>query len=483
MCRYVRYAVDLVGFCFGLVSVGPYTDGYCVRTAPEGGLMLGRPIRRPFAAQGATVSRAVATACIAVLAVAGCSSQEPATRVDQPGQQITETPVQHEHASQAAEVNAVDLRAKLEQSLAQHAILTVRLTRARLRNDVDLAQTAEAALTKNTEDMGALVGSVYGPKAAEQFEKLWFSHVTSLFNYSRGVAENNADVTTQARAELADYTVNLSKFLEDATKQAAPASVVRAELQKHVDQLLQQTDAYAAGDYGRAFALERESYAHMFPLGKALATGIVTGHGTGIPAEYDSPAQQLRSRLGMLLGEHAELAVDAMRSGVTNSPDFPAAAAALDGNTGELTSAIESLFGGEGAAKFQTLWADHIDAFVGYTQGLATKDTAGKEAARARLQQFNADFAAFLSTSTQGRLAAPALADAFVMHEDLLIRQIDAYAERDYRAAHQVSYDAFQHMFVLAADAATAIGDTVAAQSPEGGAQTGGGTAAEPSAR
>jgi hypothetical protein len=41
------------------------------------------------------------------------------------------------------------------------------------------------------------------------------------------------------------------------------------------------------------------------------------------------------------------------------------------------------------------------------------------------------------------------------MDEDLLMRQIDAYAKRDYRPAHQLSYDAFAHVFVLAADAAT----------------------------
>jgi hypothetical protein len=50
----------------------------------------------------------------------------------------------------------------LEQLLAQHAIVTVRLTRARLRDDADLAQTAEEALTKNTDELGAVVESAYG---------------------------------------------------------------------------------------------------------------------------------------------------------------------------------------------------------------------------------------------------------------------------------------------------------------------------------
>jgi hypothetical protein len=385
----------------------------------------------------------------------------------------------HENAAQPASVGAVDLRAKLEAYLGQHAILTVRLTRARLRDDGDLAQTADAALTKNTQDIGALVESAYGAEAADSFEELWFQHVTYLFDYARGVADGDAEVQAQARTELDDYVGQLSEFVATATNNGAPAAAVHHELQTHVDQLVEQTDAYASEDYDRAFALERESYAHMFPLGKALAAGIVTGSGTALPADFDSPARQMQSSLGMALGEHAELAVDAMRSGLSGAPDFPAAAAALDANTREITAVIESIFGAEGASAFMTLWADHIDAFVKYTQAVASEDQALEDASRARLEQFNADFAAFLATATQDRLGAPALADAFVMHENFLLQQIDAYAQRDYSTAHELAFEAYQHMFALAAQLATAIGETVAAQSPQGGPETGqGGMAA-----
>jgi hypothetical protein len=435
-----------------------------------------RPIRRPFA--GSRVAAVGVAACLGVAVLSGCSSEWTTVQNEHASQATAESAAVHEHGSGAAAVKAVDasdLRAKLEQLLGQHAILTVRLTRARLRGDGDLAQSADAALGRNTADLGKLIGTVYGAEAAEKFEQMWYGHVTYLFNYSRGVVDKDEAVQSQARRQLDDYTTNLSQFLEAATKKAAPASVVAAALRMHVDQLLQQVDAYARGDYGRAFALERESYAHMFPLGKTLAAGILTGGGAGLPADFDSPARQLQSRLGLLLGEHAELAVDAMRSGISNSPDFPAAGAALDGNTREITAMIDSVFGAASAGSFQQLWADHIDAFVTYTQAVAAGDAALENTATERLKEFNAHFAAFLSTSTQGRLGAPALTDAFVMHEDLLIRQINAFAERDYSTAYQLSFDAYQHMFALAAQAATAIGDTATAQSPTGGPQTGGG--------
>ena len=432
-----------------------------------------RPIRRPFA--GPRAAAVGVAACMAVAVLPGCSAQWAADQDEHASEPTAEAAAVHDHSSGAAAVKAVDasdLRAKLEQLLGQHAILTVRLTRARLRGDGDLAQSADAALGENTADLGELIGTVYGAEAAEKFEKMWFGHVTYLFNYSRGVADKDEAAKSQARRQLDDYTTNLSQFLEAATKKAAPASVVAAELRMHVEQLLQQVDAYARGDYDRAFALERESYRHMFPLGKALAAGILIGEGT-LPGDFDSPARQLQSRLGLLLGEHAELAVDATRSGISNSADFPAAAAALDRNTREITAMIESVFGAASAGSFQALWADHIDAFVTYTQALVAGSADLENAATERLKGFNVYFAAFLSTSTQGRLGAPALADAFVTHEDLLLRQINAYAERDYSTAYQLSFDAYQHMFALAAQAATAIGDTATAQSPTGGPQTG----------
>jgi hypothetical protein len=59
------------------------------------------------------------------------------------------------------------------------------------------------------------------------------------------------------------------------------------------------------------------------------------------------------------------------------------------------------------------------------------------------------------------------------MHEDLLFQQINAYAEQDYSTAHRVAYDAYTHMFAVAAQAATAIGETMMARTPKGGAETG----------
>ena len=297
------------------------------------------------------------------------------------------------------------------------------------------------------------------------------------FDYARGVAENDPEVQAEAVEGLDGYLDGLSTFLAEATNDALPASTVHHELQMHVDQLIQQTDAYAAGDYVRAFELERQSYAHMFPLGKTLAAGIVTGTGATLPEDFDSPAVRCSRSSAWRWASTRSSPSTPCAPGWPDSRTSPQRA--LDTNTREITGVIESIFGAEAATAFQALWADHIDAFVGYTTALASGDEALETQSRARLEQFNASFSAFLATAVQDRLGASSLDEAFVAHEDFLLRQIDSYAARDYSTAHELSFDAYQHMFALAAQLSTAIGDTVAARSPEGGMQTGlGGTAA-----
>ena len=178
-----------------------------------------RLIRRRSAVT--TVAAVGVAASVAVTGLVGCSSGSAVDRSESVGRPSAEAAHVHEHQEQppaAAKLTAVELRAQLEQLLGQHAFLAVRLTRSRLRGDEDLAQSADAALSKNTADLGELIGSVYGADAAEQFEQLWFRHVTYLFNYARGVADNDAAVKSEARRNLDEYTTALSTFVETATK-------------------------------------------------------------------------------------------------------------------------------------------------------------------------------------------------------------------------------------------------------------------------
>ncbi len=373
------------------------------------------------------------------------------------------------------ELTPVALRTRLEQLLGQHVGLTLRLMRARMRGDPDFAEAAVAALNRNTDDLADAVGAVYGRDGARAFSELWFNHTRSFFRYAKGLAEKNRQARRAARGELDRYRKDFGAFVESATDGDLAARPVAEALEVHIDQLLGAADAYADGDYERAFALQRRAYEHMFPTGKALAGGFRDDLPGEFPVVVDNPRSQLRSALGLLLGEHLELAVDAMRAGVTGAPEFEAAAGALNANTEDLTAAMDGVFGRRRARQFNNLWSDHIDLFVDYTVALAEGDQSGRRRARRGLNRYQKDFGAFVSRATRGQVEAAAVTRHMEVHDRQLIEQIDAYAAEDYERAHTLAYSAYQDIFDAAADLARGISGATRGRLPAGGAQTGAG--------
>jgi hypothetical protein len=69
------------------------------------------------------------------------------------------------------------------------------------------------------------------------------------------------------------YIEAFSGFLADAT--GLPQAALRTSITEHVQQLKGQIDAYAAGDYAKAYMLLREANAHMWMTGDTLAAAIV----------------------------------------------------------------------------------------------------------------------------------------------------------------------------------------------------------------
>jgi hypothetical protein len=405
------------------------------------------------------------------VAPSGAGEPAPSGEMSAPGGALSST---------AAESPA-DAALQLEALLGQHSVLAADMMRGRIRNDEDFGQAANAAINRNTDDLAGVVGSLRGEQAASEFRTRWAEHVTELFNYSRGLATNDAAVRDDARAELVEYEGELAEFFSSASQGRLPVEAARTAVLTHVDHLVQQADAYAAHDYGRADDLYRESYSHTFGIGHVLAATLLPPEQA---ATLEQPSWRLRSELDRLLGEHVALAVAALRAGATNSPDFAAAADALNGNTSDLTEAMGTLFGGPAGQQFMSLWADHIDQLVGYTAGVAGNDSGSRDAALGKLRDFENRLAGFLDSATGSKVHSADLAKAFLAHDEMLTRQVDAVAGRDYRQAHELAYDTYQDMFGLSRQLSDAFGETVAARLPQGGMRTGaGGMAGAPGTR
>ena len=122
-----------------------------------------------------------------------------------------------------------------------------------------------------------------------------------------------------------------------------------------------------------------------------------------------------------------------MERGFDGSPDFDAAAAALDKNTVALGDMIGGAFGDEAKATFLAQWRRHIGFFVNYVTALAKKDDAGQAEAKKGLDGYIAEHGEFLAGATG--LPADAVKAQLQMHVDELLKTIDAYAAGDYDAA------------------------------------------------
>ena len=295
----------------------------------------------------------------------------------------------------------------------------------------------------------------------------------SAYPPGRGLATDDAAARDEARAQLVQYENDVANFFSSASQDRLPREAARAAALAHVDHLVQQADAYAAGDYGRANDLYRQAYTHLFQAGHPLAAGLL---GPDQAASLQEPSWRLRSELNRLLGEHVALAVPALRAGATNSPDFPQAAAALNGNTSDLSAAMGTLFGAPAGQQFMTIWADHIDQLMSYTAAVAANDEGRREAALGRLREFETRLAGFLDSATgSGAAHSTDLATAFLAHNEMLTQQVDAFSGKDYPRAHALANDTYQDMFDLARQLSDVFGESVAARLPQGGAPAGAG--------
>jgi hypothetical protein len=418
-------------------------------------------------------SLALAMALLLALAVLATASPSTSSTVPLSSTSAGTHTAQAGLAQTAGDVSAADLRITLERQLGQHALLAVEAMRAGV-SGADHFEAAGASLAQNTEDLTDSIRLVYGDEGAEAFNELWSDHIDFFVQYTVGVAEGDQEAQDTALERLDQYRQDFGGFLETATEGELPQNAVADLLQMHVDQLVTQIDAFAADDFSTAADQTREAYAHMFGTAQGLAGAIVATQ-DGFDGDLEDGQLELRSALGQLLGEHAQLAVQAMRSGVTGGDDFEALAGALDANTQDLTAAISGVFGDDGGQAFMEMWSDHIDFFVQYTVGLAEGDQEAQDAAKERLEQYRQDFSSFLDTASDGNIPAEVVAEGLQVHVNQLVEQIDAFESGDFDTAFGTAYEAFNHMFETADALAGGIVAFMGGEMPAGGVEAGGG--------
>ncbi|MFP3322650.1 copper amine oxidase [Planococcus sp. SIMBA_160] len=354
---------------------------------------------------------------------------------------------------------AAELRIALDTVLTEHAFLAVEAMRKGVDGAEDFEQ-ASGALLANAADLKAAVASVYGEEGGEQFDAIWQSHIGYFVDYVTATAEGNEEGKKQALAELEEYKVEQAKFFDTATEGRLSEEAVVEGLDVHVDQLIGAFDAYVEGDFETAYEWERESIHHMSMFAETLSIAITDQ----FPDKFnntnpDTPAVDLRASLNMTFTEHAGLAAMAMQDGADGAESFDQAAGALLANADDLSAAVGSVYGEEAGAQFEETWKSHIGYFVDYVTATGEGNEEGQEQARAELDQYIMDQAAFLDSATEGRVPADALEEGLTAHVEQLLTAFDSYVAGDYETAYASIREAYAHMNMPAAGLSAAITD------------------------
>ncbi len=351
---------------------------------------------------------------------------------------------------------AADLRTKLDLALGEHLIFASKATGAALGGRSDEFAAYGELLNANGTDIGAMLGTVYGREATDEFNLIWSAHNGFFVDYTTGVAKKDQAMQDKAVEDLTTvYVPQFAAFISAAT--GLPSDAVTSLTTEHVVQTKAIVDAQATGDWTAAYTALRTAYAHMQMMGDALAPAIVAKFPAELAGDPSNKGVDLRVGLNQLLQEHLYLASSATGAALGGRADeFAAAGNALNTNGTDLGGAIGSLYGDEAKDQFNLIWSAHNGFFVDYTTGVAMKDQAMQDKAVEDLTTvYLPQFTDFLVGATD----LPKDAVTTLVQDHILTTKaiVDAQFGGDVAAAAAADRLAGQHMAMIGDPLAKAI--------------------------
>ena len=174
-----------------------------------------------------------------------------------------------------------------------------------------------------------------------------------------------------------------------------------------------------------------------------------------------SAASNLRTDLRSGMQEHAALAAPLLKAALTDSPDLPAAQAAMDKNAVAIADQVNTVYPGK-KNDFLKLWNAHLGYYNDYVAATKANDEAGKQTAKSNLTDFVNDLATLL-TKANPKLDKDDLVDHLKMHGDQTLKLIDQLATSDFDKAYTTADAAYAHM----GEVADMLSEKIEAQYPD----------------
>lgn len=154
-------------------------------------------------------------------------------------------------AAPATDTKSAGLRVLLNNLEAEHVDLATAATRAGFDGS-PMFDAAAASLGKNTDNLSAAVGSVYGEEAGAKFKEIWASHIGFFVDYTVAAKGGDQAGMDKAVSNLNGYVEAISTFLSEANPNL-PKEAVAELVTEHVGLLKEAVDKHGAADYAGSY--------------------------------------------------------------------------------------------------------------------------------------------------------------------------------------------------------------------------------------
>ena len=176
--------------------------------------------------------------------------------------------------SSGTDTKAAGLRVVLNNLESDHVDLASAAVRAGFDGHASFKDTA-GALGKNTDDLSAAIGSVYGDAAGAKFKEIWASHIGFFVDYTVAAKKGDKAGMDKAVENLNGYVEAISTFLSGANPNL-PKDAVAQLVTEHVGLLKRAVDTYGAGDFAGSYSAQAEARTQITTkIADTLAGAIV----------------------------------------------------------------------------------------------------------------------------------------------------------------------------------------------------------------
>jgi hypothetical protein len=175
------------------------------------------------------------------------------------------------------------LRSAFAMLLGEHMELIVDAQRATFAGSPEF-DAAATQVNANTATLAAAMGTIVGPEKAAEFQKAWANHVEGLMAYTAAVAGNDEAAKAVAKENLDGFAERLALYFSEVVRNVLAADPLTDAITAHDQHLIDQVDAFAAKDYGRAQQVQDEGYQQMVGVANVLVDAIQKVMAADLPA-------------------------------------------------------------------------------------------------------------------------------------------------------------------------------------------------------